>query len=183
MPEWIVIEDWDRFQHYRDRVPIWIKNYVELMADDAYLGLTGHQRGVLHGLWLEYAKSRRELLHNTSTISSRLGLRVTKRTLQALNDAGFITFSASKPLASRYQAASPEVEVEKKPPTPLQQKTRKPPRSYPCGIGNCTLTWPSEERAAEHRENVHGVPAQERLLVTVPEDAGPSNSEPDWDLP
>jgi hypothetical protein len=122
---YIVIEKWDGphgFQHYKDRSPLWIKNYTELMSKDDYLGLTFHQRGVLHGLWLEYARARRQLPDSTVALTRRLGQRVTRATLDALNHAGFITYSASKPLAPRYQAASPEVEVEKKPPTPFFKK-------------------------------------------------------------
>jgi hypothetical protein len=70
-PRYIVIPNWDGpdgFQHYRDRDPIWIKNYRALMAKDEYL--------------------------------------------ESLNHAGFIHFSASKPLAHRYQPASAEREGE-----------------------------------------------------------------------
>lgn len=114
---WIVVIGWERFQHYQggpraDRPP-WIKTYVALLHDDAYLRLTLHQRGVLHGLWLEYATARRQLPDSTATISRRLGERVTRATLDALNHAGFITFSASKPLAARYQDASPERERDR----------------------------------------------------------------------
>lgn len=109
---YIVIEDWRKFQHYKDRSPLWIKNYTELMHDDDYLGLTGNRRAILHGLWLEYATSRCRVADDTAVLSRRLALKVTRRDLEALNHAGFITFSASKPLAERYQDASPEVERE-----------------------------------------------------------------------
>jgi hypothetical protein len=129
---YIVIENWDGatgFQHYKDRTPLWIKNYTELMSRDTYLDLTFHQRGVLHGLWLEYARARRQLPDSTVTISRRLGHRVTRATLDALNHAGFITFSASKPLADRYQDSSLEKNRgEKKElsrPTPVDNSQEK----------------------------------------------------------
>lgn len=74
----------------------WIKVYTRLLHDDNYLTLTGHRRAVLHGLWLEYATSRRELPDNTLMISRRLALKVTRRDLEALNHAGFIRIHASK---------------------------------------------------------------------------------------
>ena len=49
---WIEIPNWDRFQHYRDRDPPWIKFYTELLHDPDYLALSGDQRAILHGLWL-----------------------------------------------------------------------------------------------------------------------------------
>lgn len=97
---WIVIPRWDDFQHYSTRDPVWIKNHRRLLHDDAYRALTLPQRGVLHGLWLLYAASGREIRDSTLSVSRQLGGRVSRATLEALNDAGFIEFSASKPLAS-----------------------------------------------------------------------------------
>jgi hypothetical protein len=98
---WIVIPNWRRFQHYGDRRdPPWIKNYEALLHNADYLALTGHQRGVLHGLWLEYAASHCQIADSTATVTRQLGVRVSRATLKALNDAGFIEFSASRPLAS-----------------------------------------------------------------------------------
>ena len=123
MSGWITIPNWDGpegFQHYKDRTPRWIKNYTELLHDDAYLQLTLVQRGVLHGLWMEYASARRQIPDSTLAVSRRLGQRVTRATLDSLNHAGFIAYVASKPLAERYQAASPEkIREEKNHPPPL----------------------------------------------------------------
>lgn len=96
---YITIVRWEDFQHYKGREPKWIKNYTRLLHDDDYLGLTATQRSVLHGLWMLYAKSGRKLPVNTSKLSRKLSLRVTKRTLEALNHAGFIQFTASTLLA------------------------------------------------------------------------------------
>jgi len=109
MDGWIVIPNWRRFQHYKDRNPKWIKVYTELMYDPAFLGLTMPQRGLLISLWLEYANSRRSVPEESSKISRMVGQRVRKDTLKALSDAGFIEVSASKPLAKRYQPARPEL--------------------------------------------------------------------------
>lgn len=107
---WIIVERWDEFQHYRDRDPIWLKVYTRLLSDEAYLALTFHQRGVLQGIWLEYARANRQLSDRTVALTRRLGQRVSTRDLEALNHAGFITISASKPLAPCYHDASPETE-------------------------------------------------------------------------
>lgn len=101
MEQFIEVNDWDRFQHYKRRDPIWIKNYTRLLHDDAYLGLTAQQRGVLHSLWILYAASNRNIPVNTAKLSRKLGVRVTKRTLDALSNAGFIHFRASTVLDQR----------------------------------------------------------------------------------
>jgi hypothetical protein len=97
---WIVIPRWDDFQHAdaaRSRTLPWIKSWTRLLSDNAYLDLTGHQRAILHGIWLEYARSHCQLTLSTVSLTRRLGLRVTTQHLEALNHAGFIHFSASKP--------------------------------------------------------------------------------------
>jgi hypothetical protein len=111
--KYLVVERWEEFQHYKNRAPLWIKNYTRLLHDDTYLGLTGHQRAVLHGIWLVYASSACRLLFDAPSIGKRLSLRVTSADLKALKKAGFITTSASKPLAVVYRDASPEKEREK----------------------------------------------------------------------
>ncbi len=96
---WIHVNGWERHQHRdaaRSNTPPWIKNWTKLLHDDAYLELTAHQRAVLHGLWLIYASSRRQVRVNTASLTRQLNLRVSSRQLEALNHAGFIRFSASK---------------------------------------------------------------------------------------
>lgn len=119
---YIWIPNWDGdddgtpgFQHYKDRDPIWIKNYTRLLVKDEYLRLSGHRRAVLHGVWLAYATSRRRLSADTLTLSSRLLLKVTTPDLKALSDAGFIEVVASKVLARRYQAASKVLALNARP--------------------------------------------------------------------
>src|SRR3954464_2380722 len=70
---WIVIPNWDRFQHYKDRNPSWIKGYVELLNDTEFRRLTFPQRGLLFGIWLLYASTRREVPHSAAWLAHRLG--------------------------------------------------------------------------------------------------------------
>jgi hypothetical protein len=104
--QWIEVIGWDRFQHYRDRGPLWIKTYVRLLDDDAYLSLTQHRALLLHRLWLQYAISDRTLRDDTRNLSRRCAMKVTRSDLDALCDAGFIRVAASKPLAKPEQGAS-----------------------------------------------------------------------------
>jgi hypothetical protein len=106
---WIIVPNWERFQHYGDRAPSWIKNYVQLLSDDEYLELTWADRGVLHLVWLEFAASRGQLkasrvIAGGSWVSRgyRAGALAghARVSLRRLNDAGWIEFSASKPLAT-----------------------------------------------------------------------------------
>lgn len=115
---WIVVTGWERHQHRdmaRTAVPPWLKVYTRLLSDDDYLKLTFRQRGILLGIWLEYARSRRVLGASPARLGLRLGDEtVRQRDLDALSQAGYITFSASKPDSNpASNLAVLEVEIEK----------------------------------------------------------------------
>lgn len=91
---YIRVLNWEKFQH-RDALrgdgpPPWIKFYTRLLSKEEFRTLTGHQRAVLVGIWLEYARSLGKLSAETGDLSERLGLRVQRRDLAALVDADFI---------------------------------------------------------------------------------------------
>lgn len=131
MSGWIVVHDWERFQHpdaARSNVPPWIKIHTELLSREAYLALTPARRAMLVGIFLEYARTRRALPDDTATLSRRLAQRVLRLDLEALSDAGFIGFSASK-VASKdaSKVASLEKRREEDPLTPTSGGTDQEP--------------------------------------------------------
>jgi hypothetical protein len=95
--QWIIVRNWDRFQHYTHRNPTWIKVYTELAHKDEFISLTLPQKGMLLTIWIEYAASRGRV--SIEMIRRRVGVSYRNATVEALNHAGFITLSASKPLA------------------------------------------------------------------------------------
>jgi hypothetical protein len=112
---WIVIPNWDKFQHrdgFRQRVPTWIKDYTEQTSRDDYLDLTLQQRGLLADLRREYAVTRGRLRSDPAALTRRLGVRVQKKTLEALVYAGFIQISASEPASDN--ASEPASTEEKR---------------------------------------------------------------------
>lgn len=129
---WIVIPRWEDFQHRdsaRSQVPPWIKDHTEQLSKDDYLDLTFAQRGLLGDIRKEYARSRRELSGNTLRLSRRLGQKVTKKMLQPLIDAGFITIVAGRPartLAGIPAGVEVEIEKEKAFDLPVSRPHRQP---------------------------------------------------------
>jgi hypothetical protein len=112
---WITVNRWEEFQHYKHRRPTWIKNYVRLVNDDTYLGLSLIQRGVIHGLWMMYAagggKPLSEAVARRVLVGSEAEARRWLNSVEALNHAGFIDVSASETLAyARAGARSRELE-------------------------------------------------------------------------
>lgn len=113
---WIEIPRWAEFQHYRDRNPVWIREYVRQVRDDDYVSLELGARGLLHDLRLLYAENGGPLRESyaRTRLGAPLGVagqalgnhsRAFRRHLAALNHAGFVEVLASKPL-------SPETDTE-----------------------------------------------------------------------
>lgn len=115
MDGWIVVRNWDRFQHYKNREPLWIKVYTELNSDPDWLGLSIAARGLLVTIWLEYARARGHL--PLSKVLSLCRPSARRSHIESLSDAGFITIVASRTLAltrSREQEQEVDVEVDVK---------------------------------------------------------------------
>jgi hypothetical protein len=117
-PGYIYIPNWDTFQHYKDRRPAWIKNYLDLLDNDAYLELSVFDRGVLHAIWMLVARvgqgrcsaSAAYLQRQCRTPAGHM-----QRSLERLNQAGFIEVRDSRALAIVYPARTTEVEGSKEP--------------------------------------------------------------------
>lgn len=115
---WIIVPRWNEFQHYRDRHPPWIRLYARLLHHPEYLQLSFAAKGLLTVIWLAYSEQNGMLsVRNLDRLCNK---RLSYPQLIALNQAGFIEWSASKPLAAKAEA---EAETEKKPPTPLPKQT------------------------------------------------------------
>lgn len=126
----IHVRNWEKFQHAdvtkRGRAPAWIKVYTELLSDENYLALTPTRRCMLIGIWIEYARTRRELPDDTASLSRRLAQRVQTADLQALEDAGFVTLSNGRAHADATLTTRAR-RREKKPstkPEPLNQEAQ-----------------------------------------------------------
>ena len=96
---WVVIPNWKRFQHYSDRDPTFIKDYVSQLHDDDWMSLSLLERGALQLARLMYAAGDGKLRVNTLLDAISVRGRTGWSILESLNHAGLIEFSASKPLA------------------------------------------------------------------------------------
>jgi hypothetical protein len=127
MSEWIIVRNWDRFQHYKDRSPVWIKIYTALRSDPDWLNLSHAEQGLLVNIWLEYARADGVLESRQMYAQShaRRGTRFSLRSrIDSLCKAGWISLSASKPASTPLALARARVREEKKPPTPLRGKPK-----------------------------------------------------------
>lgn len=115
---------WEKFQHkdvWRKSGgrPPWIKSYTALLHNDAYMGLSLSQRGLLHNLWLMYASSGEPLneartRHLLST--NKAESRHFQAHLEALSNAGFIeilSHPTRNSLATRGEKSREEQDTNK----------------------------------------------------------------------
>lgn len=129
----IRVKNWERFQHYKNRRPPWIKLYRDLLDDPHWHALSGDASKLLSMCWL-IASDMPQLdgtLPDLETLAFRC--RITnKKTAELLSELKhFIIFDAIDVLARCLQDAIPETERE------IRDKDRvsSPTDSHPSGEG------------------------------------------------
>lgn len=111
MPEdvFIWVNRWDEFQTFQKKrgkpwAPPWVKLYVGLLDQPAWIALPPETRSLLVGIWALFARSSGTLTKDTRNLSRQLSQRVTERQLERLNDAGFLDFCSGTVLEQRRSA-------------------------------------------------------------------------------
>jgi hypothetical protein len=135
--DWIIVPNWDRFQHYKDRRPAWIKVYTELSSRDEWCRLTAAQRGLLVTIWLEYANSRGRL--RVDRVSDQIPNKGLSKSFEALSHAGFIRIVDSNSLAQIVEVLRTSTKRAaaraRKNGSPPRREESVPPPCPECGIG------------------------------------------------
>jgi hypothetical protein len=123
---WIVVPNWDKFQHYKDRDPVWIKLFTELRNKDEWRHLTLAQRGLLVSIWIEYAAANGQL--RAADLPSLILQKLPLNSLDSLNHTGLIQLCASKPAQIASTRARPRTreETETERDSPKSPHRRKP---------------------------------------------------------
>ena len=120
MSGFLAVRNWRKFQHYKDRRPIWIKVHTELVTPGSpWLSLSIEARGVLTGLWLLAAEYGNVIPNDPEHIAKllRTSPRACRQALTELKKDRWIQERSTARRASR--SASPEKEKEKEKETPL----------------------------------------------------------------
>jgi len=132
--QYIIIKNHGKFQHYKERKPIWIKFYLELLDNDdpydtAYTDLTDTEKCHLHHLWLLAAKCDNRIPYVEKWLNEKLNIK-SKLSVKALIDSGFIS-------------VVDENDTELIKPAPQLNKPASKPKKYECSqdfhIKNATI--------------------------------------------
>ncbi len=111
------IKDWHKFQHFKDRRPLWIKLYRDILDNHDISLISDFAFRVLVGCWLLASEdeTRQGILPSIDTISFRLRQPKSKidKALQELSS--FLIQDDIKAISSGYQpdALETETEIEK----------------------------------------------------------------------
>lgn len=83
------VKNFERFQHYRDRKPVWIKLYTELLEDYEFGTLPDASKAHLLAIWLLASRNDNNLPWDSNWIAKRISA-TDDVDLTALARAGFI---------------------------------------------------------------------------------------------
>ena len=137
------IKNWDRFQHYHNRKPPWIKLYRELLDDPDYHKLPPVAAKYLPLIWLVASEKDGEL-PDLTTLSFRLRLDE-KKTIDIIKQLEDWVHDASNVLADCKQLAIPEREKER-------EKERES-KTYSSNFNTFWSTYPKKNnKKAAYRE-------------------------------
>lgn len=113
VPGYLKVKNFERFQHYKDRNPPWIKLYNDILDDYEFARLQDATKWLAVGLWLLASRYENRIPADPEWIGRRLNT-TEPVDLDPLLSAGFITLyqDASTPPASRKQVDDLETEGE-----------------------------------------------------------------------
>jgi len=117
-------KNWDKFQHYKDRCPPWIKLHREILNDRLFASLPIASKAIAPLLWLLASESKDGAFDAASDeLAFRLHIasKDIELGLKPLIDKGFFV-DASTMLAPCYQVAIPERETEREGETETEKK-------------------------------------------------------------
>ncbi|HKQ00512.1 MAG TPA: hypothetical protein VJ735_09300, partial [Actinomycetes bacterium] len=83
---------WPKFQHYRDRRPVWIKVYLSLHEKWEWMSLPDATKSHLVGIWLLVAQVGNRVPWDPRFLGAKIGATepITDDELQLLCDRGFL---------------------------------------------------------------------------------------------
>lgn len=103
MSAFFSVKNFERFQHYKDRNPPWIKLYNELLDDYEFGRLQDASKAHLLAIWLLASRSDNKIPFDPDWVARRINAN-SPVDLQCLVDAGFILIN--QPLQNTEQDAS-----------------------------------------------------------------------------
>lgn len=126
MTGYLRVRNWEKFQHYKNRRPPWVRYHVEMLDDHELLSFNYGTQLIYDRLLLLAARTDNNIPNDQKWISGQtlVDPETTGEALTSLLDAGFLSIAESKRAASTviarrkqrasdlHQKDSPEAEAE-----------------------------------------------------------------------
>jgi len=132
IPQYLRVTNYEHYQHYKDRKPIWVKLYVDLLDDYQLNRQKPAVRLCALLLILVAAKQDNKIPHDHEWLAANLhmGVGSVAASIETLVSIGFLSVanrnhSASRSIAKRSRSAMPEVETERE-----KRKRKKEPKAF-----------------------------------------------------
>lgn len=147
------VKNFERFQHYKERRPPWIKLYQEVLEDYAFTRLQDASKAHLVAIWLLASRYENRIPYDAQWIATAIHA-TTAVDIAGLVSAGFLVISgagqdASDVLAERTQDAMPEKERE------VEKEVEKKERKRPARAPDDRPATPDEQAVLAHYTAVH----------------------------
>jgi hypothetical protein len=140
------VKNFDKFQHYKDRSPVWIKLYRSLLRDYEFAQLPDSARGQLLMIWLLASEMGNQLPNDAEWIKRQINATEPVN-LSVLISAGFLVdcdsksdsnhvasrFASDMLLAQRREREERETEKEGEGEVASRAKPRSPRTPQECG--------------------------------------------------
>ena len=105
----LMVRNFDKFQHYKDRSPVWIKLYRSLLRDYEFAKLPDSARGQLLMIWLLASEMGNQLPNDAEWIKHQINATEPVN-LTILIDSGFLIDCDSES-ASKQGASNPDSDM------------------------------------------------------------------------
>lgn len=94
--KYLYVKNWEKYQHYKNRCPPWIKLHVNTLNDRAFASLSLASRGLLLQLWILASEQDGKVPYDLDEIRFRLrDDTINERDIDLLIERGFLN-GASK---------------------------------------------------------------------------------------
>jgi len=107
------VKNWEKFQHYKDRAPKWIKLHRSILDDKAFMTMRPDLQALLLLLWVLASEGDGdgEVPSDCEDLAFRLRRKVTPADVTELINRGFLVSDGTEPYGS-VQNRTPETETE-----------------------------------------------------------------------
>lgn len=120
--EFLQVRNWKRFQHYRDRSPVWIKLYCSMLDDYDFAALPDIAKAHLVSIWLLASRNKNRIPNDPVWIKQRIGalesidlqLFVTRGWLEPYSDASNSLADPEHPASTEKRRGEGEKRREEK---------------------------------------------------------------------